>query len=121
MLYMMPLGTLDLLHHLIHRQHLRETGAQRGQGHPLDVGARHATEAAGGGGVAEKKDPQVTHHRLARGRVAADVGFDTGNHDRVDTARAGFRPARRDRNHLAGCDGSGRRRCPLRGTPAPGG
>jgi hypothetical protein len=41
----------------------------------LDVGARQAADAAGGGGVAEKEDSEVAYHRLACGRVAADVGF----------------------------------------------
>jgi hypothetical protein len=77
-------GILDLLYHFLHGEYLCEKQTDRRQGRTLDFVARQAGHAARGGSVAEKKDPEVTHHGLTCGGVAAHIGFDAGDHDRVN-------------------------------------
>jgi hypothetical protein len=60
---------LDLLHHLVNRQHLGEQEAERRLGRILQLGRRGAGHVGRRCAVTEEEDVNVACHGLARGRA----------------------------------------------------
>ena len=81
-------GLPDLLHHLVHRQHLGEQEAERRQGRLLQLSRRGAGHIRRRRAVAEEEDVKVARHGLTRGRLAADTRGDAADDDGIDAARA---------------------------------